>query len=98
MPAESNGSLAVVGAAGFVGRVLLRRLEEAGVRATAVVRGAPELAVEGDFHRARSPDAAMADGPFDTVINLAYPNSGPPWSYPDQNAAIQRTVSGLVRD
>jgi nucleoside-diphosphate-sugar epimerase len=91
-------SLAVVGAAGFVGRVLLRQLQEAAIKATAVVRGAPELAIEGDFHNACSPSDALNGDGFDTVLNLAYPNSGPPYGYPTQNDAIIRTVSGLVRD
>jgi nucleoside-diphosphate-sugar epimerase len=90
--------LAVVGAAGFVGRVLLRQLQDVGIKATAIVRGAPEIAVEGDFHVACSPSDALAGDGFDTVINLAYPNSGPPYGYPAQNEAIQRTVSSLVRE
>jgi nucleoside-diphosphate-sugar epimerase len=90
--------LAVVGAAGFVGRVLLRQLQDVGIKATAIVRGPPELAVAGDFHLARSPSEALEGDRFDTVINLAYPNSGSPHGYPAQNEAIEHTVSGLVRD
>src|SRR4051794_11232814 len=91
-------SVAVVGAAGFVGRVLLRRLQEEGVRVTAVVRGPAELAGESDFHDARSPAEAAGAGGFDTVVNLAYPNSGPPIEYPAQNKAIIETVTSLVRE
>jgi nucleoside-diphosphate-sugar epimerase len=98
MPIRPDKRLAIVGAAGFVGRVLLRQLQDAGIEATAIVRGAPELAIEGDFHVARSPSEALAGDGFDTVINLAYPNSGPPYEYPVQNEAIQRTVSDLVQE
>jgi nucleoside-diphosphate-sugar epimerase len=98
MPNSQDRGLAIVGAAGFVGRVLLRQLQGAGIKATAIVRGAPELAVEGDFHSACSPSEALGASRFDTVINLAYPNSGPPYGYPAQNEAIERTVNGLVRD
>jgi nucleoside-diphosphate-sugar epimerase len=95
---STDQSLAIVGAAGFVGRVLLRQLQDVGIRATAIVRGPPELAIEGDFHLARAPTDALGGDGFDTVINLAYPNSGPPYGYPAQNEAIERTVNGLVRD
>lgn len=98
MQNSQDRRLAIVGAAGFVGRVLLRQLQGAGIKATAIVRGAPELAVEGDFHAACSPSDALGGSRFDTVINLAYPNSGPPYRYPAQNEAIERTVNGLVRD
>ena len=98
MQTRPTNDVAIVGAAGFVGRVLLRQLQEAGVKATAVVRGAPELAVEGSFHDAMSPSDLAVRGGFDTVINLAYPNSGPPYGYPSQGEAIQRSVVGLVRD
>jgi nucleoside-diphosphate-sugar epimerase len=98
MPSASHPRVAVVGAAGFVGRVLLRQLEECGVKATAVVRGAPELSVDGDFHVACSQSSALADGGFDVVINLAYPTSGPGYEHPQQNLEIGRTVQGLVTD
>ena len=44
--------LAVIGAAGYVGQELLRQLERVRIKATAVVRGQPELSVAGDFHDA----------------------------------------------
>jgi nucleoside-diphosphate-sugar epimerase len=96
MPDAGNPSVAVVGAAGFVGRALLRQLQEQGIKATAVVRGAPELSVDGDFHAAQS--SGSVDGDFDVVINLAYPTSGPGYEHPEQNFQIARTVAGLLRD
>lgn len=98
MPNHGQPSVAVLGAAGFVGRELLRRLEKLAIRATAVVRGLPELSVEGNFHDSCSPSAALAGDGFDVVVNLAYPTSGSPYEYPAQDAAIARTVHGLVRD
>ncbi len=98
MHSESNPSVAVVGAAGFVGRALLRRLEELDIKSTAVVRGLPELSVDGDFHVACSQPTALAGDGFDVVINLAYPTSGLGYEHPEQNAAIGRTVQELVRD
>ena len=91
-------SIAILGAAGFVGRHLLDQLEAAGVRVTAVVRGFPELAVEGDYHAVLSPDEARAGGPYDVVINLAYPTAGSPFEQPILNAAILESVDELVAD
>jgi nucleoside-diphosphate-sugar epimerase len=91
-------TVAVVGAAGFVGRVLLRQLEERGIKVTAVVRGAPELSVDGEFHTVGAKATSGAADRFDVVVNLAYPTSGPGYEYPEQNLAIARTVEDLVND
>lgn len=98
MPSDGDPRVAVVGAAGFVGRELLRRLEKIDIRVTAVVRGLPELSMDGDFHDCCSPSAALACHGFDVVVNLAYPTSGSPYEHPPQDAAIVRTVGGLVKD
>jgi nucleoside-diphosphate-sugar epimerase len=96
-PSYSHPSVAVVGAAGFVGRELLRRLQTLDIRATAVVRGNPELSVDGDFHAVcTEPDNLKAN--FDIVVNLAYPADSPRYAQPEQNAAIARTVETLIRD
>ncbi len=90
-------SIAVVGAAGLVGRELLRQFEEVQIPVTAIVRSLPELSVDGDFHvgkYAKDVDPRS----FDVVINLAYPTSGAPFEQPAQNAAIIETVNGLVRE
>jgi nucleoside-diphosphate-sugar epimerase len=98
MPSPQNPSVAVVGAAGFVGRELLRRLQTLDMRATAIVRGLPELSVDGDFHACSSEPAGLAGEGFDVVVNLAYPSGGPRYEQADQNAAIARTVAGLLKD
>jgi nucleoside-diphosphate-sugar epimerase len=90
-------SIAVVGAAGFVGRALLRQLEQLGLKSTTVVRGHPELSIDGDFHVALSRSNAHPKDGFDVVINLAYPTSGKPYEHPDHNAAIAKTVEGLIK-
>jgi nucleoside-diphosphate-sugar epimerase len=98
MPNNKYPTIAIVGAAGFVGRELLRQLEQLGITATAVVRGTPEIAVDGDFHVACSQPTALAGDGFDVVINLAYPTSGSLYEQPDLNAEIVRTVQKLVKD
>ncbi len=97
MPSQGTPTVAVLGAAGFVGRELLRQLEKLEIKAMAVVRGVAELSVDGDFHATCSPHALEGDG-FDVVVNLAYPTSGSPYAYPAQDAAIARTVHELVKD
>jgi nucleoside-diphosphate-sugar epimerase len=99
MHSGGNRRIAVVGAAGFVGRALLRHLEDLDIKVTAVVRGLPELSVDGNFHTAVSQQAAIDDGRFDVVVNLAYPtDAGPLYKQAYQNADIVRTVQGLLRD
>jgi nucleoside-diphosphate-sugar epimerase len=96
MLSNNNPSIAVVGAAGFVGQALLRQLHECGIMATAVVRGMPELFVDGDLHVACSPSEVAGDS-FDIVVNLAYPTSGPGYEHPELNLEIARTVRGMVK-
>jgi nucleoside-diphosphate-sugar epimerase len=99
MHSGSDRRIAVVGAAGFVGRALLRQLEDLDIKVTAVVRGLPELSVDGGFHTAVSQQAAIDEGGFDVVVNLAYPtDAGPLYKQAYQNAEIVRTVQGLLRD
>jgi nucleoside-diphosphate-sugar epimerase len=98
VPSDRTPSVAVVGAAGLVGRALLRHLEELEIRATAIVRGPPELAVDGDFHAISSAPAEVARDGFDVVINLAYPTSGQGYEYPGQDREIARTVETLSRN
>jgi nucleoside-diphosphate-sugar epimerase len=98
MPNDGEARVAVVGAAGFVGRELLRRLEALGIKAMAVVRGAPELSVDGEFHDACSQLADLAGQRFDVVVNLAYPAGGKRYEHPDMNRAITDIVKSLSRE
>lgn len=97
MDSGDQPRVAVVGAAGFVGRVLLRQLEERGIKVAAVVRGAAELSVDGDFHVAVSEPSRFA-GSFDLVVNLAYPTSGPGHEYRQKTIEIAQIVQDLVKD
>ena len=95
MPSSTSTSIAVVGAAGFLGRELLRQFEAAEIKVTAVIRGFADLSVEGDFHRATSA-ADLAGERFDLVINLAYPTSGALFEQAAATDAIIETVDGLL--
>lgn len=94
--ALQKGRIAVVGAAGFVGRELLKALADQGIRATAVVRGNPDLVVDGDAHDVLKQEAISAATTHEVVINLAYPTGGSPYAYPEFNRQIFRTVEGLL--
>jgi nucleoside-diphosphate-sugar epimerase len=75
----------------------MRRLEELELPATAVLRGAAELALDGDYHDWVAPAQAAALGDFDVVVNLAYPASGSTFEYPARNAEIVDTIRALAR-
>ena len=54
--------------------------------------------MDGTFHTPlRLTDLATA-GPIDMVVNLAYPTTGSPTSFPEQNQDIFRTVDRLLND
>src|SRR5262245_43771508 len=95
--ADVQSSIAIVGAAGYVGRQLLKDMERAGLRATAIVRGVPELTVGGTFHKAVRLPTTGRDR-FDVVINLAYPTAGSPITFPEQNRRIVSTVDHLLAE
>jgi nucleoside-diphosphate-sugar epimerase len=97
MRRSGEPNIGVLGAAGFVGRELLRQLEARETRVTAIVRGNPELSVDGDFHDATTA-SALPPNSFDLVINLAYPTSGAPFEQAAQNRTITETVLNLLSD
>jgi nucleoside-diphosphate-sugar epimerase len=89
--------VAVSGAAGYVGQELLRQLEQVRIKATAVVRGEPELSVGGGFHDAMRAGESRGQQ-FDVVINLAHPTRGLAHEYLARTLEIVETVDRLVRD
>lgn len=96
MRSSNMKRIAVVGAAGLVGRELLRAFAADGVKVTAVVRGNPDLVVSDDEHDVIKDSKIPADQRYGTVINLAYPTGGSPYAYPEFNKQIFATVCGLM--
>ena len=97
MREPGSTEVAVVGAAGFVGRQLLRSFGDAGIRASVVCRSAPELSLDGTFHVPIPIENLNAANPFEVVVNLAYPVEGSPVSYPTQNQQIFSIVQRLLK-
>jgi nucleoside-diphosphate-sugar epimerase len=87
--------VAVIGAAGYVGRLLCTQLVEDGASVVGVVRsssgflldqlGIEWIAVEDEDRRE----------PFDVVVNLAYPTSGEVYDYPKQNQELLGLIQRL---
>ena len=87
--------VAVIGAAGYVGRLLCARLVEDGIAVTGVVRPSSGFLLDHDGVSWVAPDAS-GGGPFDVVVNLAYPTSGSVYNYPRQNIGLLSAIKQLV--
>lgn len=98
MPESSANRIAVIGAAGFLGRVLLRQLRESGIAVTAVARGPRELVQDGTFHRVDSPDEAALAGGYEVVVNLAFPGGGKSYEDPRRNGELASLAEALLRE
>ncbi len=87
--------VAVIGAAGYVGRRLCAQLAQDGAAVTGVVRPASGFLLD---HAGISWITAeqAAQRRFDVVVNLAYPTSGSVYDYPRRNADIFSTAQRLV--
>lgn len=94
MSINADSGVAVIGAAGFLGRELLRHTADLGLHATAVVRGGPELLAD------IAPEVVLTSETtrqFDTVINLAYPTSGHPKAYARMTQDIVDRAVSMVK-
>lgn len=92
-----KSKVAIVGAAGFVGIELVNQiqfLEEFEV--FAITRDNGSFLLEGKKVQIISINDATKYGPFDFVINLAYPTSLEPHFYPEVNLQILDSVKRLV--
>lgn len=78
----------VVGGAGYVGRFVCCALVRRGHQVTVVVRGPGEIHVAGTGAGVCRNDEIAQLEQSDVVINLAFPNDGPPIEDPARNQAI----------
>jgi nucleoside-diphosphate-sugar epimerase len=88
--------VAVIGAAGYVGRLLCTRLVEDGTSVTGVVRSSSGFLLDQLGIEWVAVEDAGKRAPFDVVVNLAYPTSGSVYSYSGQNHGVLATVRRLA--
>lgn len=88
-------SVGVVGAAGYVGRLLCSRLIEGGMAVTGVIRPSSGFLLDRMNVEWVSIEDATGRAPFDVVVNLAYPTSGSVYDYPAQNRTLLDLIGQL---
>lgn len=90
--------IAVLGAAGYVGRHLCRVLVEAGHRVIAVARAnAKILLADRDVELVHPAEVALIRG-VDALVNLAHPGPVFPWLYARYDREIARLVQRIAAD
>lgn len=88
--------VAILGAAGYLGLVLCRHLKASGHEVTGVARANGSFLLERAGIRHALPQEAPRAGPFDAVVNLAYPKSPAGFDFPQGNRAILATLRALA--
>jgi len=86
----------VIGGAGYVGLTLCAELRVRGHDVTAVTRPNGRFLLERIGVRVQSPDDLERVGPIDAVVNLAYPNRGSVYAYPQRNRELLEIVRRLA--
>lgn len=89
-------SVAVIGGAGYVGGQLCEQLARDGAQVTGVVRPGSGFLLDHRGVDWATPDDAGLRGPFDIVVNLAYPTRGSVYEYPAQNQALLNQIRQLA--
>lgn len=89
-------SVAVIGAAGYVGRLLCTQLAEDGAAVTGVVRASSGFLLDRLGIGWVTVEGAARRKPFDVVVNLAYPTSGSVYDYPQQNRELLSSIRRLA--
>jgi len=85
--------VAVIGGAGYVGIQTCRELTRRGHEVFAVTRANGRVLLDGSGARVIAPSEVRKLGRVDVVLNLAYPNRGPAFEYPERN----QEILGMVR-
>lgn len=95
---EKKINIAIIGAAGFVGMELVKKMHlNEKYELYAVTRGNNgSFILEGKNIQILSNEGDIAKKQFDIVINLAYPTAGLPHYYPLANKKILNTIISLT--
>jgi len=88
--------VAVIGAAGYVGQEVCAGLKRDGHSVTGIARFNGKMLLERIGIEVVHPDDVGSAGPFDVVINLAFPNSGPGYESSEKNREIVKLVTTLA--
>lgn len=89
-------TVAVIGAAGFVGMELVNLLEERGHHVIAIARNNGKFLLQKNRCVVLHPSEVTERNDVDVVINLAYPNSGSVHHYSKRNREILRMIKQLA--
>ncbi|RZJ82482.1 MAG: NAD(P)-dependent oxidoreductase [Flavobacterium sp.] len=95
---EKKINIAIIGAAGFVGMELVKKMHlNEKYRLYAVTRGNNgSFILEGKNIEILSDESEFKRVKFDVIINLAYPTAGLPHYYPNANKKILDTIKLLT--
>lgn len=88
--------VAVIGGAGYVGRELCAELKRRDHEVVAVARANGKFLLHRVGVRSVLPEEAVVAGPFEVVVNLAYPARVPGYSIPEENRAILELILRLA--
>lgn len=94
--ANTMPRIAILGATGYVGRLLCLHLVEARWDVTAIAEQSRALLLTGCGVRVLGRVQAAAHSRFEAVINLAYPTHGRDYLHREQNRQIFETIRDLV--
>lgn len=94
--ARSDTELVVLGATGYVGRVLCEQLVARGVAVTVVCPPSRSFLLPNSGIKILPPSELGSVPPFKRVLNLAYPTQGIEFSFPRQNREIAQQVIALA--
>lgn len=87
--------VAIIGAAGYVGLELAKQLRGVDYEMTAITRENGRFLLRDSGFNVVAPEDIAGLGIVDVVVNLAYPNSGPPQYYPARNKDILGQIKAV---